>query len=169
MSEVVAPDAIERRPLSYEEFLALGENPRQEWVRGEALLMPPVTDAHGFAVGELVFALRTALPGRAVGAEIGFAMAHSLRGPDILVARERTAQGWVEVPPLLIVEVISAGTRSEGTVRKPAEYAEAGSRATGWSIRACGRSTRWSWSRAAGRSRRTSTTPCREATSSSTG
>lgn len=125
MSEALAPDAIVRRPMSYDEFETLPDGPRQEWVRGEALFMAPVTDAHGFAVGRLLVVLATALPDLAIGPEIGLKMGGSLRAPDLLVARESTSQGWVTEPPLLVVEVISPATRTEDTVRKPIEYAEA--------------------------------------------
>lgn len=115
-----------RFPMSLEDYLKVPDRPRNEWVDGEVIVMPPASERHGVATVNLAVALKRCLPGLRVSAEAGFRMAHSIRGPDLMVRAEPAEDGFVTDPPVLVVEVHSRDTRREDRVRKRAEYAEAG-------------------------------------------
>lgn len=120
-------EQIRRIPMSWEEFLELPDHPRNEWVDGEVLLMPPSNHQHGFAVGRLIRLLGAHLPEFEIGPEIGVQLPRNrLRGPDIVVAKAMTGGPWLTDSPILVVEVLSPSTRTEDTLRKPTEYAEGG-------------------------------------------
>lgn len=129
-----------RRPrMTYEEFLNLdGENQHVEWVDGEVVPMPPISDGHSLVgiylirlLGEFVehfktgvllsdpFQMKTGpdLPGRA---------------PDILFVanrnRGRLHRTFLEGPADLVVEIISPDSRTIDRVDKFREYGEGGVR-----------------------------------------
>jgi Uma2 family endonuclease len=118
---------LQRLRMSWEEYLELPEKPKAEWVDGEVVVTPPVFAAHGYGVGGLVVALRSALPDLFVVTEVGVALPRNrLRAPDVMVIENWVDDAWVSEAPVLVVEVLSGSTRSEDTVRKSAEYAEGG-------------------------------------------
>jgi len=47
-----------------------------------------------------------------------------VRIPDVVLPRQPEDGLFVEVPPMVVVEVLSPSTRSEDTMRKSREYAE---------------------------------------------
>lgn len=123
----VPVEGIRRVRMSYEEFMRLPDSPRNEWVDGEVLLMPPVGGPHGETTINLAVVLKQHLQGLKIGAEIGVQLPRNrVRGPDLLAAERLPAHGWVTEPPVLVVEVLSRSTRSEDTIRKSMEYAEGG-------------------------------------------
>ena len=62
-----------------------------------------------------------------VAAEAGLRLSPTrMRVPDVMVVDRAPDGPWVTEPPLLAAEVLSPSTRSEDTVRKSAEYADAG-------------------------------------------
>lgn len=118
---------LQRVRMSWEEYEKLPESPRTEWVDGEVLVMPPVTQPHGFAVGRLIRVLGVAFPDLEIGTEIGLWLPRNrLRGPDVVLVEQRTDESFMTAMPLLVVEVLSPSTRGEDTVRKSMEYAEGG-------------------------------------------
>lgn len=121
-------EPLRRVPMSWEEYLALPEWPRAEWVDGEAVLLmtPPVFD-HGAVQAQLAALLVPRLPDCYVAAEAYLVLPRNrVRLPDLMLVAERPADGWVRTAPLLVVEVLSASTRSEDTIRKSVEYADGG-------------------------------------------
>lgn len=115
-----------RFPMSLEDYLKVPDRPRNEWVDGEVIVMPPASEHRGTATVNLAVTLKQGLPGLRVSAETGFRMAHSIRGPDLMVRAQPAEDGFVTDAPVLVVEIHSRNTRREDRVRKPKEYAEAG-------------------------------------------
>ena len=115
-------------PMSYEEWLDLPEKPKVEFVDGVGIVSPPPAFDHGNGQLGLGIALRQGLPGLIIVVEVEFVLAarKRIRRPDISVVDHRPEGIWITDPPVLIVEVLSPGTRSQDTVNKAHEYAEAG-------------------------------------------
>lgn len=123
----VAEPGLQRLRMTWEDYLALPEKPKAEWVDGEVVVSPPVGADHGEAAAELVFLFRTHLPGLRVMTEVGLSLPHNrLRAPDVMVVEQRPTATWVTEPPVLVVEVLSPSTRREDTIRKTGEYAAGG-------------------------------------------
>lgn len=119
-------EALQRIPMSWDEYLALPDLERTEWSHGTTIVSPPPSAHHGFVSANLVVVLKAGLPGLWVMVEAGLKMESSLRGPDLMVTRDLPTGPWVEDPPVLVVEVLSPGTQSEDLLRKAPEYAAAG-------------------------------------------
>ena len=129
LSREAVPAAIERVPMSYEEWMALPDRPKAEWVDGVAVIhMAPPTYDHGRAQSRLVVALSLGLPGLDVVTEVEVVLPRNrVRRPDIAVVDHPPSdRGWIRDPAVLVVEVLSPGTQSEDLMRKAPEYAEAG-------------------------------------------
>lgn len=103
---------------------------RYELVDGELLVTPSPNVRHQNVVGELFVALRLALPaGRRVlmaPMDVRFGPRRQVQ-PDLLVVRDEGLDAVrVESVPLLVVEVLSRGTRSRDQVTKRRVYEQAG-------------------------------------------
>jgi Uma2 family endonuclease len=123
----VTEQGLQRVRMSWDDYLALPDKPRAEWVDGEVVVSPPVAFGHGDAVAGLVVVLRAALPSLLVVTEVGVRLpGNRVRAPDLTVTETRPSGRFVEAPPVLVVEVLAPSTRSEDTVRKPGEYAAGG-------------------------------------------
>lgn len=121
--------SLQRLRMSWEDYLALPERPRAEWVDGEVVVSPPVSPAHGAAVVALGARLRSALPGLQVMTEVGVWLpGNRLRAPDLTVVERWPDGPAVTDVPVLVAEVLSPSTRSEDLLRKSTEYAAAGVR-----------------------------------------
>lgn len=121
-------EPLRRVRMSWEEFLALPEHPRAEWVDGEVVLLmaPPLFD-HGLAQTQLTVLLASLFPDCYVVPEVYLELPRNrVRLPDLMLVAERPADGWVRSAPILVVEVLSPSTRSEDTIRKSMEYAQGG-------------------------------------------
>lgn len=123
----VPVDTVQRLRMSWEEYERLPEWPRTEWVDGEVLVMSPPAQPHASAVARLIMSLGRAFPDLEIGTEGGLWLPRNrLRGPDVMMAENRTDETFRTVMPLLVAEVLSPSTRGEDTLRKPMEYAEGG-------------------------------------------
>ena len=122
------PQEIRRYRMSYEDYQALPEKPKHEWVDGEVLVMAPPSREHGETQVSVAFALKAALTGIRVAVEVDIALPRNReRRPDVIaVTQSSPDDDWLAHPPLLVAEVLSRGTRSEDMLRKSIEYAEAG-------------------------------------------
>jgi Uma2 family endonuclease len=121
-------EPLRRVRMSWEEYLALPEWPRAEWVDGEVVLLmaPPVFD-HGIVQTQLGVLLTPLFPDCYVVPEVYLVLPRNrVRLPDLMLVAERPPDGWVRSAPMLVVEVLSPSTRSEDTIRKSMEYAEGG-------------------------------------------
>jgi len=114
-------------PMSYDDWLALTDHPRSEWVDGMAILMPPPTPDHFDAGFHITNQLRQALPDLAVYGEIGIRLPRNrVRVPDVAVFTERPSGAVVEEIPLVAIEVVSPSSGYRDTVQKAVEYAASG-------------------------------------------
>lgn len=119
--------ALQRIPMSYEDYLALPEKPKAEWVDGVAIVSAPAVFRHSRSQGRLQVLLATSLTGVEVVPEAGTRLFPTkIRVPDIAVVRSEPVETIITEPPVLLVEVLSPSTRSEDTVRKSSEYAAGG-------------------------------------------
>ncbi len=120
-------EELQRFRMSWEEYLALPEDLKADWVDGEVVVSPRPVVVHGRATTEVVHLLKTRLPGLLVVVESGVWLPRNrLRGPDVMVIERMPDDKWVEEPPVLVVEVLSRATRAEDTIRKAPEYLEGG-------------------------------------------
>ena len=121
-------EPLRRVRMSWEDYLALPERPRAEWVDGEVVInVAPVRFDHGDAVGSLIGLLKSVFPDHYVVTEVGLWLPRNrLRAPDLMLVSERPDDAWVRDAAILVVEVLSPSTRSEDTIRKSMEYAAGG-------------------------------------------
>ncbi len=126
---VPVEEPLRRVRMSWEEFLALPDHPRAEWVDGEAVLQvtPPVW-GHGSTQARVCALLLEHFPQGHVAVEAFLQLPRNrVRLPDVMmIAQPPGADGWVRTAPLQVVEVLSPSTRTEDTVGKYAEYLEGG-------------------------------------------
>ncbi|GAB3919509.1 hypothetical protein GCM10011575_30670 [Microlunatus endophyticus] len=118
---------LQRVRMSYDEWLALPEGPKAEWVDGEVVMNPGASVPHQDASFRLTSVLRVALPGLLVVQEVNVQLPNNrIRIADISVLDHAPESFVVTVAPRLVVEILSPSTRGEDTVRKSGEYAAAG-------------------------------------------
>src|SRR5437867_12765112 len=133
-------------PLTAEEVLALSiPDKRVELVRGVLIVREPAGYAHGRVAMNLAVRLATyvelAAAGQVFAAETGFTLARgpdTVRAPDIaFVRRDRlpdpATQGFPELAPDLVVEVLSPGDRPGEVLAKVADWLTAGTRLV-WTV-----------------------------------
>jgi Uma2 family endonuclease len=127
VSEVRVP-AFERIRMSYDEWWALPEKPKSEWVDGTVVVVnvPPNLDHSDSGFG-LHSTLRRAFPSLRVYADVPLRLPRNrVRRPDLMVFDHRPEREPVEETPILVVEVLSPGTHLIDAFEKAPEYAEAG-------------------------------------------
>lgn len=123
-------ETVEYRPMSFEDYLALPDDVRAEYVDGVAIVTPPGNLGHQAAEGNVVFAIRSALRDVVVLPECGLRTGPSkYRFGDVVVlpagGHDPTSR-FAQMAPLVVLEVLSSSTRSEDTIRKSVEYRQAG-------------------------------------------
>lgn len=121
-----AEERIERMPMSLEDYLALPEGVRAEWVDGVALMTPPPRWSHNAVGLRLIRLFDATLTGIEPLYEVGLPLARSRRIADVALIRTIVDSSWGEETPVLVVEVISPSSRVEDRVRKYGEYAAGG-------------------------------------------
>jgi Uma2 family endonuclease len=116
-----------RVPMSYEEWLGLGETKHHEWSEGVLYVNPP-SRWHVLVAKHLSRCLDDACPpGLTTYPDWGL---HTPRGdfePDLMVAPVGLPdESYASVAPVLVVEIASPTTRDLDWDRKLVAYAEAG-------------------------------------------
>lgn len=120
-------ETLQRLRMSYEEYQALPEHVRAEWVDGEVVVSPSGSFDHqeiSFAVTAL---LKTSLPSLRIVEAVTTYLPHNReRIPDIIAVARRPEGTHITDTPVLVVEILSKSTRNEDTIRKSGEYLAAG-------------------------------------------
>lgn len=133
MQVAIAPHETETKLITGEELLAMGDIGPCELIDGRIVPMSPTGFEHGNIEFTLGLALKTFVQQRrlgwVVGGEVGiYTRRHPdrVRGADIVfVSKERLPQlpeGFLEVAPELVVEIISPSDRWSDMRRKIDEY-----------------------------------------------
>lgn len=119
--------SVRRVRMSYEEWRALPDAPKSEWVAGEAIVNAPASADHMDASYRLATVLKRDLPMLHTYMEVGVVLPRdTVRVPDVMAVTERPDGFAVTEPPVLVAEVLSPSTRGEDTVRKSADYLAGG-------------------------------------------
>ncbi len=133
---------IEKKPVTAEELLQLPDNGlRYELIAGELREMTPPGGPHGLIQARIArlfanFVEEQGL-GYLVGVESGVILRRhpdTVRSPDVyVIARERLpagtlADGYLQVVPNLIVEIVSPGDRASDVQEKAQDWLDAGAR-----------------------------------------
>lgn len=127
MPEVELPD-VQRLRMSYDEWWALPEKPKSEWVDGEVVIVnvPPSPD-HSDSTFGLRDALKQVFSGMRIYSDVPLGLPRDrVRRPDLMVVERRPDGATCTETPILVVEVLSPGTHTVDILEKAPEYAEAG-------------------------------------------
>lgn len=120
-------ETLERRRMSYDDYLALPEHVRAEWVDGEVVVTPSASYGHQRISQRLSRIFQDSLSGLfTVEAVTVFLPGNRERIPDLLVLDHEPETPHIHFAPILVVEILSRSTRSEDTVRKSSDYLAAG-------------------------------------------
>ena len=118
-------ELLERIPMSWEDYLRTPEHPKHEWVDGVCVVSPIATNLHQ----RTVWRLQKLIAGLGVeplsGANVRLPR-NRVRIPDVVVPRTPEDGLFMEIAPVIVMEVLSPSTRAEDTMRKSREYAEGG-------------------------------------------
>lgn len=119
--------SLERLRMSYDEYQALPESVRAEWVDGEVVVSPAASFNHQRVSRRLANLIEAGLPDVIVVEAVSVHLPNNReRIPDIVVVERAPETRYVDVAPVLVVEILSPSTASEDTVRKSTEYVAAG-------------------------------------------
>lgn len=119
--------ALERRQMSWEEYLALPDEVRAEWVDGEVVVSPTPSYRHQRSAHILAMLLGASLPDLFVVGPAGLHLpGNRLRIPDVMVLDREPETTWPDYAAVLVVEILSPSTRVEDTIRKAPEYLAGG-------------------------------------------
>lgn len=134
MTQVAEANALPRRKLTYEEFLADDSIERAEWVDGEVVEMPGVDEAHAALTVFLIRLVGAFVEefqlGRIFHDPFLIRLPNSGRAPDVsfvsTASLSRLRQKDLEGPVDVAIEVISTGSRGTDRGDKYFEYEAAG-------------------------------------------
>ena len=134
LPELPWPSRREEVPMSLDDFLALRDRPKAEYVDGKAIVTPPASRGHNQVQRRLANRIEADLvPEVDVVVDAGWRHADRLRVPDVAVFGTHDDVVYDDHTPILVVEVLSPSTASEDTVRKAGEY-QAGGIAQYWIV-----------------------------------
>ena len=127
--------------LSGKELFEFGDIGRAELIQGRLRAMSPTGYPHGIIEITIASLLRAFVRprklGKVLGGEVGIFIRRqpdTIRGADVAyisnarLAQNQASQGYLDVAPELIVEVLSPGDRWTDVMQKLAEYLQIGAR-----------------------------------------
>lgn len=119
-------DRLVRVPVAFDDYVALPEWHRAEYVDGFAIVSPSAIASDQRISRRLANTVEAGCPGLFVVEAVGVWTAERRsRIPDVL-ATERPFDGsWSDQVPVVIAEILSPSTRREDTLRKSMEYLDA--------------------------------------------
>ncbi|WP_340538723.1 Uma2 family endonuclease [Nocardioides sp. GXZ039] len=121
------PRRPERVALGFEEYRSLPEVARSEYVDGHVVMTPPPTARHQRVAHRLAGLIERGAPELFVVGGCGvWTGAQRIRIPDVVATEHPFDAAWAPDVPVLVGEVVAPSTRVEDTLRKTAEYCEAG-------------------------------------------
>lgn len=120
------PSRLERVPMAFDEYLALPESARAEYVDGHAVVTPSPVGPHQNAARRIANAIEAGTDLKVVEAVGVWTGERRSRIPDVVATRVPVLGAWADEIPVIVVEVLSPSTRSEDTLRKSVEYLGAG-------------------------------------------
>jgi Uma2 family endonuclease len=120
-------DHLVRVPMPFEEYLELPEWHRAEYVDGIAIVSPTPYSSHQRVARRLANVIEAGCPELYVVCAVGvWTGERRSRIPDVYATERPFDASWADQTPVLVVEVLSPSTRREDTLRKSAEYLDAG-------------------------------------------
>lgn len=136
--------SVERRPMTWAEYEALGESVHGEYIDGELVVSPFPDLRHGEIIKVVIRLLDAEFqPEFTAVSHFGWKPGPDEFGPDvILVPRVSNSKRFEGTPPV-VCEIVS-GNRADDLVRKTGKYARAGAphywvidpvEATAWDFR----------------------------------
>ena len=125
--------------VTAEEFAAFPEpldGSKEELLRGEVITMPPPKGRHGLAQAQIAYLLKCLVTPRKLGwviTESGVVIERdpdSVFGPDVsfysIARHPNRPEGYFEIPPDLVVEVLSPDDRRKHVREKIKDYVKNG-------------------------------------------
>ena len=119
--------SVKERVISYEELASIPEG--YEVIKGRLKELAPAGGEHGYLEAEVAFKLKEVEHGYVLVGEVGIVISRNpltVRAADIVyVSKDRlksVPKGMLEVPPDLVVEIISPSNTFEEVEEKVADY-----------------------------------------------
>lgn len=117
---------VDGQEMSWEEYVALGTEPRTEYVEGKVLVSPRPSKRHQRIARRLADGIEDVLPaGFEVSTDWSWMIGDDEFAPDVMVLAETDEDVRFTGTPVLAIEVLSSN-RSSDLVMKAFKYAAAG-------------------------------------------